>query len=403
VKYAKEINKMPGSVIVSGARTPIGKLAGAFAGFSGMDLGGFAIAAALERAGVKPEDVDYVFMGHVLQAGQGQITARQAAVKGGIPMSVPATTVNKVCLSGLNSIYLADLLIQAGEAEIVVAGGMESMTSAPYLLPGARAGYRAGDQKVVDSMMYDGLFCAFDQVAMGAGTEQYSRAAEISRERQDELAAASHEKAAAAIKDGRFADEIVPVSVPQRRGDPIVIDTDEGVRPETTVESLAKLRPAFDPAGTITPGNASQISDGGAALVVMSRAKSESLGIAPIGEFVGYGQVAGPDASLLKQPSHAIKNALLRAGLALSNVDLFEINEAFAAVGVASIDDLGVSGDIVNVNGGAIALGHPVGMSGARLAITVLNELRRRGGGLGAVALCGGGGQGDAALLRTAS
>jgi len=368
-----------------------------------MELGGFAIAAALERAGVAGADVDYVFMGQVLQGGQGQITARQAAVKGGIPMSVPATTVNKVCLSGLNSLYLADLLIQAGEAEIVVAGGMESMTSAPYLLPGARAGYRAGDKKVVDSMMYDGLFCAFDQVAMGAGTEVHSQAANISRASQDAFSATSHERAAAAIKDGRFSDEIVPVNVPQRKGDPIVIDTDEGVRPETTVESLSKLRPAFGEGGTITAGNASQISDGGAALVVMSRAKADELGVTPLGELVGYGQVAGPGTSLLTQPSQAILKALERAGCSLSDVDLFEINEAFAAVSVASIDDLGISPDVVNVNGGAVALGHPIGMSGARLALTILHELRRRGGGLGAVALCGGGGQGDAALLRTVS
>jgi acetyl-CoA C-acetyltransferase len=368
-----------------------------------MELGGFAIAAALERAGVAPTDVDYVFMGQVLQAGQGQITARQAAVKAGIPMTVPCTTINKVCLSGLNALYLADLLIGAGDAEIVVAGGMESMTVAPYLLPGARAGYRAGDQKVVDSMMYDGLFDAFDRVAMGAGTEGYTRTAQISRERQDAFAATSHERAAAAIKDGRFTDEIIPVNVPQRRGDPVVVDTDEGVRPETTVESLGKLKPAFDSDGTITAGNASQISDGGAALIVTSRAKAEELGVTPLGELVGYGQVAGPDTSLLTQPSRAILKAAGRAGLSLGDVDLFEINEAFAAVGVASMDDLGISDDVVNVNGGAIALGHPIGMSGARLALTILHELRRRGGGLGAVALCGGGGQGDAALLRSIS
>jgi acetyl-CoA C-acetyltransferase len=392
---------MPGSVVVAGARTPIGKLAGALAGFTAMDLGGIAIAAALERAGVQPTEVDYVFMGQVLQAGQGQITARQAAVKAGIPMTVPATTINKVCLSGLNALYLADLLIQAGDAEIVVAGGMESMTTAPYLLPGARAGYRAGDQKVVDSMMYDGLFDAFDRVAMGAGTEGYARRASISRERQDAFAATSHERAAAAIKDGRFADEIVAVNVPQRKGDPVVVDTDEGVRPETTVESLSRLKPAFDKDGTITAGNASQISDGGAALVVTSRAKAEQLGVTPLGELVAYGQVAGPDTSLLTQPSRAILNAVARSSLTLGDVDLFEINEAFAAVGVASIDDLAIPDDVVNVNGGAIALGHPIGMSGARLALTILHELRRRGGGIGAAALCGGGGQGDAALLRT--
>jgi acetyl-CoA C-acetyltransferase len=394
---------MPGSVIVAGARTPIGKLSGALGGFTAMDLGGFAIKAALERAGVAPEDVDYVFMGQVLLAGQGQITARQAAVKAGIPMTVPATTVNKVCLSGLNAIYLADQMIGAGDANIVVAGGMESMTNAPYLLPGARAGYRMGDQKVIDSMMYDGLFCAFDMCAMGAGTEKYTKAAgTIARERQDALAAASHERAAAAIKDGRFADEIVPVAVPQRKGDPVIVDSDEGVRPGTTPESLAGLKPAFAADGTITAGNASQISDGGAAVIVMSKAEADRRGVTPLGEVVGYGQVAGPDPSLLTQPSRATLQALGKAGLSVSDVDLFEFNEAFAAVGLASMDDLGISDDVVNVNGGAIALGHPIGMSGTRLALTILHELHRRGGGLGAAALCGGGGQGDALLVRAA-
>ncbi len=392
---------MPGSVIVSGARTPIGKLSGALAGFTAMDLGGFAIAAALERAGVSPDQVDYVFMGQVLQAGQGQITARQAATKAGIPMSKPATTVNKVCLSGLNSIYLADLLIGAGEADVVVAGGMESMTQAPYLLPGARAGYRAGDATVVDSMMYDGLYCAFDHCAMGLGTENYNREAKISREAQDAFAALSHERAAAAIKDGRFADEIVPVQVPQRKGDPITVDTDEGVRPGTTAESLGGLKPAFSKDGTITAGNASQISDGGAAVIVTSRAKAQELGVAPLGEVVSYGQVAGPDASLLLQPAAATRQALGKAGLAVKDVDLFEINEAFAVVGLASMAELGIGDDVTNVNGGAIALGHPIGMSGTRLAITILDELRRRGGGVGAVSLCGGGGQGDALVVRS--
>jgi acetyl-CoA C-acetyltransferase len=390
---------MAGSVILAGARTPIGKLSGALAGFSASDLGGFAIKAALERAGVAPDQVDYVFMGHVLQAGAGQITARQAAADAGIPMTVPATTVNKVCLSGLNSIYLADLLIGAGEADIVVAGGMESMTQAPYLLPGAREGYRAGDKTVVDSMMYDGLFCAFDRVAMGAGTEKYAASAGLAREPQDDLAAKSHERAAAAIKEGRLADEIVPVEVPQRRGDPVVVDTDEGVRPGTTVESLSGLRPAFDKAGNITAGNASQISDGGAAVIVVSKAAAERLGAEPLGEVVGYGQVAGPDPSLLTQPSRAIKAALESTGKSVSDVDLFELNEAFAAVGLAAMADLGITDEIVNVNGGAIALGHPVGMSGTRIALTLLYELKRRGGGLGAAALCGGGGQGDALLV----
>ena len=392
---------MSGTVIVSGARTPIGKLSGALGGFAATELGGFAIAGALERAGITPEQVDYVFMGQVILAGAGQITARQAAANAGIPMSVPSTTVNKVCLSGLNAIYLADLMINAGEADIVVAGGMESMTQAPYLLPGARAGYRIGDQNVVDSMMYDGLFCAFDNCAMGLGTERYNGADGVSRERQDAFSAQSHERAAAAIKDGKFADEIVPVSVPQRKGDPLVVDTDEGVRPETTAESLGKLRPAFEKTGTITAGNASQISDGGAAVIVMSKAKAEELGLSPLGELVSYGQVAGPSPSLLHQPSHATTVALDKAGLKVSDIDIFEINEAFAAVGCASASDLGISDDVVNVNGGAIALGHPVGMSGTRLALTALLELKRRGGGTAAVSLCGGGGQGDAAVLRT--
>jgi acetyl-CoA C-acetyltransferase len=392
---------MSGTVIVAGARTPIGKLSGALAGFSAAELGGFAIAGALARGGITPEQVDYVFMGQVIQAGAGQITARQAAVNAAIPMTVPSTTVNKVCLSGLNAIYLADLMINAGEAEIVVAGGMESMTQAPYLLPGARAGYRIGDQAVVDSMMYDGLFCAFDNCAMGLSTERYNGADGVTREAQDVFSAASHERAAAAIKDGKFAEEIVPVSVPQRKGDPLIVDTDEGVRPETTADSLGKLRPAFDKHGTITAGNASQISDGGAAVVVMSKARAEQLGVAPLGELVSYGQVAGPSPALLHQPSHATAVALGKANLGVGDIDIFEINEAFAAVGCASTEDLGVSDEIVNVNGGAIALGHPVGMSGTRLALTSLLELRRRGGGTAAVSLCGGGGQGDAAIFRT--
>ena len=393
---------MPGSVIVAGARTPIGKLSGALAGFTAMDLGGLAIAAALGRAGVAPEQVDYVFMGHVLQAGQGQITARQAAVKAGIPMSVPATTVNKVCLSGLNTIYLADQMIASGDAEVVVAGGMESMTSAPHLLPGARQGYRIGDATLVDAMMHDGLFCAFDVCAMGAGTEKYTRAAgTIDRQAQDGFAARSHERAAAAAKEGRFVDEIVAVEVPQRRGEPVVIDTDEGVRPESTVDTLAKLRPAFEADGTITAGNASQISDGGAAVVVMSSARAESVGVQPLGEVIGYGQVAGPDPSLLTQPSRAALRALQKAGRSVAEVDLFELNEAFAAVGLASMADLGITEEVTNVNGGAIALGHPIGMSGTRLALTLLHELGRRGGGLGVAALCGGGGQGDAVVLRS--
>jgi acetyl-CoA C-acetyltransferase len=390
---------MAGSVVLAGARTPIGKLSGGLGGFAATELGGFAIKAALGRAGVTPDQVDYVFMGQVLQAGTGQIAARQAGVNAGIPMTVPATTVNKVCLSGLNAIFLADLLINSGAADIVVAGGMESMTQAPYLLPGARQGYRLGDKSVVDSMMYDGLFCAFDQVAMGAGTERYAASAGLERAPQDELAAKSHERAAAAIKEGRFADEVVAVEVPQRKGDPLVIDTDEGVRPGTTPDTLGKLPPAFDKAGNITAGNASQISDGAAAVVVASKEAADRLGTEPLGEIVGYGQVAGPDPSLLTQPSRAILTALEGAGRQVADVDLFELNEAFAAVGLASMADLGITDDVVNVNGGAIALGHPIGMSGTRVALTMMLELKRRRGGLGAAALCGGGGQGDAILL----
>jgi acetyl-CoA C-acetyltransferase len=391
---------MSGSVILTGARTPIGKMSGAFASLSAADLGGVAIKGALEKAGISGDQVDYVIMGQVIQAGAGQITARQAAEKAGIPLSVPATTINKVCLSGLNAIYLADLMIQAGQADIVVAGGMESMTNAPYLLPGARAGYRIGDQKVVDSMMYDGLFCAFDQCAMGAGTEKYAASAGLERAPQDELSAKSHQRAADAVKNGLFDDEIVPVAVPQRKGDPIVVTTDEGVRGDTTADSLAQLRPAFDKAGNITAGNASQISDGASATIIVSKAKAEELGITPLGEVVGYGQVAGPDPSLLTQPSRAILAALETSSISQDQIGLYELNEAFAAVGLASMADLGITDDIVNVNGGAIALGHPVGMSGNRLALTMLHEMKRRGVEYGAAALCGGGGQGDAILLK---
>ncbi|MEZ5377037.1 MAG: acetyl-CoA C-acetyltransferase [Acidimicrobiales bacterium] len=390
-----------GSYIVAGARTPIGKLSGSLAGFPGTELGGFAIAAALERAGISGDDVDYVYMGQVLQAGAGQITARQAAVNGGIPMTVPSSTINKVCLSGLNTIFLGHQLIQAGLADVVVAGGMESMTNAPYLLPGARAGYRAGDKTVVDSMMFDGLFCSFDVCAMGAGTEKYAASAGLSRESQDAFSAQSHARAAAAIKNGLFDDEIVTVEVPQRRGDPLTVSVDEGVRVDTTAESLAGLRPAFDASGNITAGNASQISDGASAVVMMSKAKAESVGVTPLGEVVGYGQIAGPDTSLLTQPSRAIVDALERSSLTLSDLGLFELNEAFAAVGLAAMADLGISDDVVNVNGGAIALGHPIGASGNRLALTLLHEMRRSDVDYGAAALCGGGGQGDAVLLKS--
>ncbi len=392
---------MPGSVILSGARTPIGKLSGSLAGFEATDLGAIAIRAALERAGLTPEQVDYVFMGQVLLAGAGQMTARQAAGTAGIPLSAPATSVNKVCLSGLNAIILADLYINAGLADVVVAGGMESMTNAPYLLPGARAGLRMGDGKVVDSMMFDGLFCAIDQLAMGAGTEKYAATRGLPRDVQDELAALSHERAAKAQKDGLFDAEIVKVEIPQRKGDPVLFSEDEGVRGETTLDSLGALRPAFDKAGNITAGNASQISDGGSAMIIASEAAAERLGATPLARVIGYGQVAGPDASLLDQPANAINDALGRAGMKVSDIDLFELNEAFAAVGVASMETLGIDASVTNVNGGAIALGHPIGMSGNRVVLHLMNELRRRGGGKGAAALCGGGGQGDALLIET--
>jgi acetyl-CoA C-acetyltransferase len=392
---------MSGSYIIAGARTPIGKMSGALASFSAADLGGFAIAAALQRAGVAPHEVEHVIMGQVLMAGQGQVPSRQAASKAGIPMSVPSISINKVCLSGLNSIYLADQMISSGEADIVIAGGMESMTNAPYLAMGARSGFRFGDVQLLDAIQRDGLWCAFDACLMGLGTERYA-AGDISRDVQDELAMKSNQRAAAAIAAGRLADEIVPISIPQRKGDPLVIDSDEGVRASTTMESLGSLKPAFDKDGTVTAGNASQISDAGSAIVMMSKREAERRGVKPLGEFVSYGMVAGPDnASLLHQPSRSIMKALDRAGKKVSDVDLFEINEAFAAVGIASMRELGISDDIVNVNGGAIALGHPIGMSGNRLALTLLHELQRRGGGMGAAALCGGGGQGDALIVRT--
>ena len=392
---------MPGSYIIAGARTPIGKMSGALASFSAADLGGFAIAAAVQRAGVAPHEVEHVIMGQVLMAGQGQVPSRQAASKAGIPMSVPSISINKVCLSGLNSIYLADQMISSGEADIVIAGGMESMTNAPYLAMGARSGFRFGDVQLLDAIHRDGLWCAFDACLMGLGTERYA-AGDISRGVQDDLAMKSNQRAADAIAAGRLADEIVPISIPQRKGDPLVIDTDEGVRASTTMESLGSLKPAFDKDGTVTAGNASQISDAGSAIVMMSKREAERRGVKPLGEFVSYGMVAGPDnASLLHQPSRSIMKALDRAGKKVSDVDLFEINEAFAAVGIASMRELGISDDIVNVNGGAIALGHPIGMSGNRLALTLLHELQRRGGGMGAAALCGGGGQGDALIVRT--
>ena len=394
---------MPGSVIVAGARTPIGKLSGAFSSFSAAQLGAVAIRAALERASTAPDEVDYVIMGQVLLAGTGQVPARQAATAAGIPMTTPASVVNKVCLSGLNAIYQADLMIQAGDADVIVAGGMESMTAAPHLLLGARHGYRIGDATLRDAMMYDGLEDAHSHEAMGLDSEHHlPKFPAVTRERQDAFAAESHERAARATKDGLFAEEIVPVEVPQRKGDPIVVTTDEGVRPGTTVESLGALRPAFTTGGSITAGNASQISDGASAVIVMSEAAAARHGVEPLGRVVSYGMVAGPDTNLMTQPSRSSLKALARAGLGVRDVSVFEFNEAFAAVALSSIDDLDLPLDIVNPNGGAVALGHPIGASGNRLALTLLYELRRRGGGVGVAALCGGGGQGDALVVRAA-
>ncbi|WP_262847728.1 acetyl-CoA C-acetyltransferase [Sphaerisporangium corydalis] len=389
----------PRSVIVAGARTPIGRLLGSLSGLSAVELGGLAIKAALDRSGVAPDLVEYVIMGQVIQAGAGQIPSRQAAVKAGIPMSVPSLTINKVCLSGLDAIALADQLIRAGEFDIVVAGGMESMTNAPHLLPGLRKGVKYGGADIIDSMAFDGLTDVFDQVSMGESTERYNGRLGLERAEQDAFSARSHQLAAAAAKDGRFDDEIVPVSLPQRKGDPIVFTTDEGVRGDTTVETLGRLRPAFAKDGTITAGSASQISDGACAVVVMSRAKAEELGISWLAEIGAHGNVAGPDNSLQSQPANAIFQALGKQGLTVGDLDLIEINEAFAAVVLQSSKELGVPEDKVNVNGGGIALGHPIGASGARLVLTLAHELRRRGGGTGAAGLCGGGGQGDALII----
>jgi acetyl-CoA C-acetyltransferase len=389
------------SVIVAGARTPIGRLLGGLKGFTGAELGGFAIKAALEKAGVAPDQVEYVIMGQVLQAGAGQIAARQAAVKGGIPMNVPAITINKVCLSGLNAIALADQLIRAGEYDVVVAGGMESMTNAPHLLPKSREGFKYGEVTMVDSMAFDGLWDAFTDQAMGALTDDVNNSGlELTREEQDEFAVRSHQRAAEAWKNGLYVDEVVPVEVPQRKGDPIVIDSDEGVRADTSLEVLGKLRPAFGKDGTITAGSSSPISDGGCAVVVMSKAKAEELGLTWLAEIGAHGSVAGPDSSLQSQPANAIAKACSKEGIEPGDLDLIEINEAFASVGIASTRELNVDADKVNVNGGAIAVGHPIGMSGARLVLHLALELKRRGGGTGAAALCGGGGQGDALIVH---
>jgi acetyl-CoA C-acetyltransferase len=388
------------SVIVAGARTPMGRLLGSLKSFSGADLGGFAIKAALDRAGIGGDQVQYVIMGQVLQAGAGQIPARQAAVKAGIPMNVPALTINKVCLSGLDAIALADQLIRAGEFDVIVAGGQESMTNAPHLLPKSRDGFKYGAVQMLDAMAHDGLTDPWETIPMGESTERHNTRLGIGRQEQDEIAALSHQRAAAAQKNGVFETEITPVEIPQRKGEPVVFSKDEGIRGDTTVESLAKLRPAFSKDGTITAGSSSQISDGAAAVVVMSKAKAQELGLAWIAEIGAHGNVAGPDNSLQSQPSNAILHALKKEGLQVADLDLIEINEAFAAVAVQSMKDLGVSTEKVNVNGGAIALGHPIGMSGARLVLHLALELKRRGGGVGAAALCGGGGQGDALIVR---
>lgn len=386
-------------VLLAGARTPIGKLAGALSALSAVELGAHAIRGALAKAGVDTASVDAVIMGNVVQAGAGPNAARQAAVAASIPLTTPALTINSLCLSGLQAIIDGDRLIKSGDAEIVVAGGMESMTNAPYLARGARTGFRYGATSLDDSLDRDALICAFDDVSMGEATDRYVRETDLSRDEQDAFAARSHELAAAAAKDGRFGDEIVPVEIRSRRGSSTVT-ADEGIRAETTAESLGKLRPAFLEDGTITAGSASQLSDGAAAVVLMSKTKAEKLGLEWIAELGTSAFVAGPDTSLLHQPANAIAKALEKDGeLTVADLDVVEINEAFAGVALASVEQLGLDADKVNIHGGAIALGHPVGMSGARLALTLAHSLRRRGGGVGAVALCGGGGQGNALLL----
>lgn len=388
-------------VVIGYARTPIGKFGGGLSSLTAMQLGGHAIAGAVARAGIDAAEVGYVAMGHVLQAGQGQITARQAAVEGGLSMDVPAETINKVCLSGMTAISRGRDLLRLGEFDTVVVGGMESMSNAPYVLDKARTGYRLGDGKITDVLMHDGLTCAFDDCAMGLATENYQRKMDlgITREDQDAYAARSHERAATAWKDGRFDGEVLPVEVPQRKGDPLVVAEDEGVRGEATAESLGGLRPAFDKEGTITAGNASQISDGAAALVLTTRDNAERLGAEVLATIDAYGAVSGPDPSLLHQPANAIRAAATKVDADPAGFDLYEMNEAFASVALASARELGVDEDKVNVNGGAVALGHPIGCSGARIVTTLIHELAARGGGRGAAALCGGGGQGDALLV----
>ncbi|MBU1227369.1 MAG: acetyl-CoA C-acyltransferase [Actinobacteria bacterium] len=389
-----------GSVITSIARTAIGRYGGGFQPLRAVDLGAAAIRAALERSGLPPDQVDEVLFGHVIGAGAGQITSRQAAVQAGVPMTVPATTINKVCLSGMAAIAAADKDIRLGEARFVVAGGMESMTNAPYVVPAARWGARMGDATMVDSMINDGLWCAFDRCSMGESSDLQNTALGVTRREQDEWSAQSHARAAAATDSGHFSKEIVPVDVPQRKGDPVVISADEGIRPEVTAEALGALRPAFTKDGTITAGNASQISDGAAAVVMADREAAAAAGLPILAEILGYGQMAGPDATLHDRPARALGIALDRAGLTPADLDLVELNEAFAAVGIWSMKMLDLPGDKVNVHGGAVALGHPLGATGARIVVTLINALMARGGGLGGAALCGGGGQGDALVLR---
>ena len=387
-------------VILAGVRTPIGRLQGGLKSITATDLGAIAIKESCEKAGIEPSQIDFSYLGNVISAGIGQVPARRAAVDAGIPMTSPSTLLNRACLSGMHSIHLASQMLRLQEAEIVIAGGMESMTNSPYMLPGARSGLRFGDGNLVDSMLFDGLTCTIEDCSMGEATDRFAKELGISREDQDAFAAQSHQRAAKAQKDGLFDEEICPVEIPQRNGDTLTVKDDEGIRQDADIDSMSRLSPAFTKDGTITAGNASQISDGGAAMVVTTLEKAEQLGVEPVAEIISHGQVAGPDTSLLHQPSNAINAALESGGMGVSDMDLFEINEAFAAVALASMEALGVNDEIVNVNGGAIALGHPIGMSGTRVVLTLIHELHRRGGGLGAASLCGGGGQGEALILK---
>ena len=387
-------------VILAGVRTPIGRLQGGLKSISATDLGATSIKAACDRAGIEPSQVDFSYLGNVISAGIGQVPARRAAFDAGIPMTSPSTLINRACLSGMHAIHLATQMIRLQEAEIVLAGGMESMTNSPYMIPGARSGLRFGDSELIDSMLFDGLTCTIENCSMGEATDRFTEELGISRHDQDAFAAQSHQRATKAQKDGVLDEEICPVEIPQRSGDSLTIKDDEGIRQDADLESMARLSPAFTKNGSITAGNASQISDGAAAVIVTTMDKANELGVEPVAEILAHGQVAGPDTSLLHQPSNAINAALDSAGMKVSDLDLFEINEAFAAVALASMSALGVSEEIVNVNGGAIALGHPIGMSGTRVTLTLIHELQRRGGGLGAASLCGGGGQGEALILK---